>query len=147
MCPFILTSADFRVGHPINAPRVWWQRGPPHMNDVELHRFHIASGALALGLPTVSGCKIGGALFWQRTQVGTVNVGIAFAFLTMFSRLKPGSGAFFGVAGCHVARLPNNLWFYVLLYGGPHRNDVHRACHLTIAPFSLYVRCYTQRDQ
>ena len=73
------------------------------MNDVEC-TVHIASGTLALGLPTVSACKIGGALFWE---VGTVNVGIAFAVPTMFSGLKPG-GAFFGVDDCHVARLPNN---------------------------------------
>ena len=86
-----------------------------------------------LGLPTVSGGKIGGALFWE---VGTVNVGIEFAVPTMFSDLKPGSGAFFGVVDCHVARLPNNRWFHVLHNGGPHQKDVHRACHLTVAPFS-----------
>ena len=27
VCPFIITSEDFRVGHPVNAPRVCWQRG------------------------------------------------------------------------------------------------------------------------
>ena len=34
------------------------------------------------------------------------------------------------------------------LNGGPHRNDVHRACHLTLAPFSwkVLVMSKTTRD-